>query len=70
MSKRYGLLPTECMDRATTLDLQILEVAIDYERYQYAKKTGKTIGKVSARKPSQSEMERMIQKVKKKNDKS
>lgn len=41
MSQRYGLLPSETMDRASTFDLVILEAAISYENFQRAKAEGK-----------------------------
>jgi hypothetical protein len=32
MGKRYGLLPSEVMNKATTFDLVILDAAIAFER--------------------------------------
>lgn len=33
MAKRYSLLPSEVLERATTLDLVILDSSIGYEQY-------------------------------------
>jgi hypothetical protein len=31
IGKRYNLLPTEVLERATTFDLQVLDIALSYE---------------------------------------
>lgn len=33
LGKRYGLLPSEIMNRATTFDLCIMDMSISYENY-------------------------------------
>lgn len=33
MAKRYGLLPTEVLERATTFDMVILDAAVGYEQF-------------------------------------
>jgi len=37
LGKRYGLLPSEVLTRATTFDLQCLDISISYERYKNTK---------------------------------
>jgi hypothetical protein len=34
MAKRYSLLPSEVLDRASTFDLVIMDVALGFENYQ------------------------------------
>lgn len=62
MAQRYGLLPTEVLDRATTLDLAILDVSERYQQYI----TKKHQGKLTLNQPnlSQDEMKSMIAAVK------
>lgn len=33
MAKRYGLLPTEVLERATTFDMVIMDMTMTYEHY-------------------------------------
>lgn len=40
MASRYGLLPSEVLARATTFDLQVVDIAQSYRTYQYKKKSG------------------------------
>jgi hypothetical protein len=42
MGRRYGLLPSEVLARATTFDLEMLDIAISYEAYQTRKAKGET----------------------------
>jgi hypothetical protein len=35
-------LPTEVLTRATTFDLEVLDIAFSYERYKHDKANGKT----------------------------
>lgn len=37
MAKRYGVLPTEIMERATTFDLVVMDSAATYENYLHNK---------------------------------
>lgn len=37
MAKRYSLLPTEVLARATTYDLYIMDAAVSYHNYQMEK---------------------------------
>lgn len=40
MASQYGLLPSEVLDRATTFDLQVLDIAQSYREYLRKKHTG------------------------------
>lgn len=42
LGNRYGLLPSEVMARATTLDIMVLDVSMSYEKFQADKAAGKT----------------------------
>lgn len=41
MAERYGKLPHEIEQNATTYDFMIMDVLSTYEQYQHQKKTGK-----------------------------
>jgi hypothetical protein len=41
MAKRYSLLPSEVLDRASTFDLVVMDAALGYENYQHDKANGK-----------------------------
>jgi hypothetical protein len=40
MAQRYGLLPSECLSRATTFDLEMMDIAKSWERYRHNKANG------------------------------
>jgi len=40
MGQRYGLLPSEVMSRATSWDMDVLDIALTYERYKHNKANG------------------------------
>ena len=40
MAKRYKMLPTEVLSRATTFDLYIMDAAVAYHNYQTEKASG------------------------------
>ena len=40
MAQRYSLLPSEILNRATTFDLEILDIAKSYERMKENKANG------------------------------
>jgi hypothetical protein len=40
MAQRYGLLPSEVLHRATTFDLEVLDVAKSYEKMKQNKANG------------------------------
>jgi hypothetical protein len=42
IGERYGLLPSEVLARATTLDIAVMDVSISYEQMRSDKKQGKT----------------------------
>lgn len=41
MSRRYGILPSDAIGRATTFDLVIMDAALGYERYQQDRSEGR-----------------------------
>lgn len=41
LGKRYGLLPSEVLQRADTFDLYILDAALSFEHYHQKKQSGK-----------------------------
>ncbi len=40
MAERYGMLPSEVMERASTFDLFVCDTAIGYRNYQQEKAMG------------------------------
>ena len=40
MAQRYSLLPSEILNRATTFDLEVLDIAKSYERMKENKANG------------------------------
>lgn len=40
IAERYGMLPSEVLARATTLDLHIVDAALSYRSYQQRKAQG------------------------------
>lgn len=40
LAQRYGRLPSEVLQTATTFDLEILDIARSYEKYQHNKANG------------------------------
>jgi len=42
LAQRYSLLPSECLHRATTFDLEVLDIARSYERMKENKAHGIT----------------------------
>ena len=41
IAQRYGLLPSEVLTKATTLDLQVLDVALSYEKMKMDQADGR-----------------------------
>lgn len=41
IGKRYGLLPSEVLERANTFDLYIIDAALSYEQYHQKKAMNK-----------------------------
>lgn len=61
--KRYGLLPSEFLNRGNSLDLYVADIAQQFETYVHKKHTNKTeVPEVPVL--SESEMLAMIQRVK------
>lgn len=61
LANRYGLLPSEVLSRATTLDLYVLDLSAKYQRYRDEKAQGLN---PPTRKPSQEELKAMLTRVK------
>ena len=40
MAQRYGMLPSECLNRATTFDIEIMDISRSWERYRSNKANG------------------------------
>jgi hypothetical protein len=59
LGKRYSLLPSEVMNKASTFDLVVLDAAIGFEVYLQ----NKSEGKKEAPKLSQEEMMKMMERV-------
>jgi len=43
LGKRYGLLPSEILKRATTIDLYIMDAVMSWEEYQHKKQNNKNL---------------------------
>lgn len=41
LGKRYGLLPSEVLNRSNTFDLYIMDAALTFENYQHKKSMNK-----------------------------
>lgn len=67
MGKRYGLLPSEILRRADTLDLHVFDMSMSYQ--DYAREKAET-GREPPPKLSQDQMAEMLKKVKGSADKS
>ena len=63
MAKRYKMLPSEVLARATTLDLYMMDIAISYTNYESSKARNGGIADVQDY--SQEELLEMMSKVKK-----
>lgn len=65
LAHRYNCLPSEALNRATTLDLQILDVSARWSKKQYDKANGEDSSSATITpKLSVEEMQAMIAKVK------
>lgn len=62
LASRYGVLPSEALSRASTLDLKVLDVSAKWAKRQNDIAEGKLTDKVSP-KLSQEQMLAMINKV-------
>lgn len=63
LGKRYSLLPSEVMSKASTFDLVVLDASLGFEKYIQDKAEGKR----EAPKLSQDEMLKMVERTKQKN---
>ena len=63
IGKRYSLLPSEVMTKASTFDLVVLDAALGFQTYMQDKAEGKK----EAPKLSQEEMIKMVERTKQKN---
>jgi len=63
IGKRYSLLPSEVMTKASTFDLVVLDAAIGFQTYMQDKAEGKR----ESPKLSQEEMMKMVERTKQKN---
>ena len=43
LGKRYGLLPSEILKRATTIDLYVMDAVMSWEDYQHKKQNNKNL---------------------------
>lgn len=67
LAERYGLLPSEVLKRADTLDVRVLNVASIWEnRKAEAARSGNTAPAKKAPTPSPEEMKQMIKRVREK----
>ena len=65
IAKRYGKLPSEVMAQATTFDLTVGQLAVDYQNYTYEVERRKQNGQaMPAPKLTQEQMQDMMNKVK------
>ena len=62
LGKRYSLLPSEVMSKASTFDLVVLDAALGFQTYMQDKADGKK----AAPKLSQEEMMKMVERTKQK----
>lgn len=65
IAKRYGKLPSEVMAQATTFDLTVGQLAVDYQNYTYDVEKRKQSGQaMPAPKLTQEQMLDMIKRTK------
>jgi len=62
LGKRYSLLPSEVMEKASTFDLVVLDAALGFQTYMQDKADGKR----EAPKLSQEEMMKMVERTRQK----
>ena len=64
---RYKILPTEVLERGTTFDLYVIDIATKWRNYQQEKQEGKQPSGPSVN-PSIQEMQAMMARVRAEND--
>ena len=62
LGKRYGMLPSEVLNRSSTFDLYVMDAAISFENYQTKKANNN--GKDPIPDYTTEELQAMIKKVK------
>jgi hypothetical protein len=67
LAHRYSCLPSEALERGTTLDLYVLDVSAKWSKYQSNKAEGKNSVTITP-KLSQAEMQAMIKRVQERRD--
>ena len=63
LGKRYGLLPSEVLNRSNTFDLYIMDAALTFENYQHKKAMNN--GKDPTPDYTQDELLKLLEKSKK-----
>jgi hypothetical protein len=63
MAEKYGMLPSQVEQHATTYDLMISDVLATYDRYIQSKQTGKT--DISVYQYTEEELKAMMKKAQK-----
>ena len=67
LATRYHCLPSEVVQRGDTLDILVMDIALDWERHQREQAEAKHSGKPApAPKMTQSELKAMIDRVRSK----
>lgn len=59
MAQRYGVLPSQLMNSATTFDMYIMDAALSYQNYQHKKANGQVADTLSTE-----ELQDMMKKAK------
>jgi hypothetical protein len=67
VAKRYGRLPSEVLESGSSIDLQIANLAVQYENYLHKKHSDQANGKVTPN-LSQEEMLSMLSAVRNRKD--
>lgn len=69
MSKRYGCLPSELLDRGTSLDVYVSELALGYELYMHEKAENDSKGRPTVgKKYNTQQLQEMLNAVKVRSD--
>jgi hypothetical protein len=61
LGKRYGMLPSEVLNRSNTFDLYIMDAALTFENFQHKKSMNG--GKIPVESYSQDQLQAMLKKV-------
>lgn len=63
MATRYHLLPSEVMERASTLDIYVMETALSWQKYNEDQASAKANGHPPTPALSQKQMQEMLDRV-------